>query len=86
MPGSGVSGGGIISTGKGFFDVPSSAPAIEYKKGYVMRKSCVEPNGKKSRYLFLCFLFLVFFRYFILKILIISITPVMKFYHIDHLH
>ncbi|XP_075215974.1 exchange factor for Arf 6 isoform X3 [Lycorma delicatula] len=48
MPGSGVSGGGIISTGKGFFDVPSSAPAIEYKKGYVMRKSCVEPNGKKT--------------------------------------
>ncbi|RZF35346.1 hypothetical protein LSTR_LSTR013403 [Laodelphax striatellus] len=46
--GGGGGGGGLISTGKGFFDVPSSAPAIEYKKGYVMRKSCIEPNGKKT--------------------------------------
>lgn len=51
MPTSLVSGGGagVVATGKGFFDVPTSAPAIEYKKGYVMRKSCVEPNGKKSK-------------------------------------
>lgn len=50
MPTSLVSGGGagVVAAGKGFFDVPTSAPAIEYKKGYVMRKSCVEPNGKKT--------------------------------------
>uniref|UniRef100_A0A146M505 PH and SEC7 domain-containing protein 4 n=1 Tax=Lygus hesperus TaxID=30085 RepID=A0A146M505_LYGHE len=35
-------------TGKVLFDVPSSTPAVEYKKGYVMRKCCVEPNGKKT--------------------------------------
>ncbi|XP_014261905.1 exchange factor for Arf-6 isoform X2 [Cimex lectularius] len=35
-------------TSKGLFDVPSTTPAIEYKKGYVMRKCCVEPNGKKT--------------------------------------
>ncbi|CAB0003020.1 unnamed protein product, partial [Nesidiocoris tenuis] len=37
----------LVQTGKVLFDVPSSAPAVEYKKGYVMRKCCVEPNGKK---------------------------------------
>ncbi|XP_014277707.1 PH and SEC7 domain-containing protein isoform X1 [Halyomorpha halys] len=41
-------GNTIVQTAKGLFDVPSSAPAIEYKKGYVMRKCCVEPNGKKT--------------------------------------
>ncbi|BES87813.1 arf6 guanine nucleotide exchange factor [Nesidiocoris tenuis] len=38
----------LVQTGKVLFDVPSSAPAVEYKKGYVMRKCCVEPNGKKT--------------------------------------
>ncbi|KAL1139695.1 hypothetical protein AAG570_006673 [Ranatra chinensis] len=47
-------GSPVITAGKGgLFDVPSSAPAIEYKKGYVMRKCCVEPNGKKSNISFL---------------------------------
>lgn len=41
-------GSTIVQTSKGLFDVPSSAAATEYKKGYVMRKCCVEPNGKKS--------------------------------------
>lgn len=41
----------IVSTDKGFFDVPNTQPAIEYKKGYVMRKCCLEPNGKKSEFL-----------------------------------
>lgn len=50
----GVGAGTIVATGKGFFDVPSSQPAIEYKKGYVMRKSCIEPNGKKSVYILYC--------------------------------
>ncbi|KAK9506294.1 hypothetical protein O3M35_008254 [Rhynocoris fuscipes] len=38
----------IVQTSKGLFDVPSSSTATEYKKGYVMRKCCVEPNGKKT--------------------------------------
>ncbi|KAI5637422.1 pleckstrin-like domain-containing protein [Phthorimaea operculella] len=31
-----------------FLDVPDQARAVEYKKGYVMRKCCVDPNGKKT--------------------------------------
>ncbi|XP_055385023.1 PH and SEC7 domain-containing protein isoform X2 [Condylostylus longicornis] len=31
-----------------FLDAPPSSAAIEYKKGYVMRKSCYEPNYKKT--------------------------------------
>lgn len=33
-----------------FLDVPVSTNAIEYKKGYVMRKCCYEANAKKSEY------------------------------------
>lgn len=32
-----------------FLDIPDVSTAIEYKKGYVMRKCCVDPNGKKSK-------------------------------------
>jgi hypothetical protein len=39
-----------LATGSNpFLDVPNAATAIEYKKGYVMRKSCIDPNGKKSK-------------------------------------
>ncbi|KAK3917442.1 PH and SEC7 domain-containing protein [Frankliniella fusca] len=31
-----------------FLDVPNAASAIEYKKGYVMRKCCVDANGKRT--------------------------------------
>ncbi|CAH0702768.1 unnamed protein product [Spodoptera exigua] len=31
-----------------FLDVPDQSRAIEYKKGYVMRKCCVDANGKKT--------------------------------------
>lgn len=31
-----------------FLDTPQSAAAIEYKKGYVMRKCCYDSNNKKS--------------------------------------
>ncbi|XP_047503127.1 PH and SEC7 domain-containing protein isoform X1 [Pieris napi] len=31
-----------------FLHVPDQSRAVEYKKGYVMRKCCVEPNGKKT--------------------------------------
>lgn len=32
-----------------FLDVPQNPAAIEYKKGYVMRKCCFESNNKKSK-------------------------------------
>lgn len=31
-----------------FLDPPESATAVEYKKGYVMRKCCYDSNFKKS--------------------------------------
>ncbi|KAL0281510.1 UNVERIFIED_CONTAM: hypothetical protein PYX00_002478 [Menopon gallinae] len=34
--------------GNPFLGIPNLASAIEYKKGYVMRKCCVDPNGKKT--------------------------------------
>lgn len=33
-----------------FLDIPESSAAIEYKKGYVMRKCCYESNYKKSKF------------------------------------
>ena len=32
-----------------FLSAPDQETAVNYKKGYVMRKSCVEPNGKKTK-------------------------------------
>lgn len=37
-------------TGNPFLDVPNSSNAVEYKKGYVMRKCCYEANAKRSEY------------------------------------
>jgi PH/SEC7 domain-containing protein len=28
---------------------PDPETAVEYKKGYVMRKSCIDPNGKRTK-------------------------------------
>lgn len=33
-----------------FLEMPVSTNAIEYKKGYVMRKCCYEANAKRSEY------------------------------------
>lgn len=33
-----------------YLDTPSTANAVEYKKGYVMRKCCYEANAKRSEY------------------------------------
>ncbi|CAH1646997.1 unnamed protein product [Spodoptera littoralis] len=44
-------GGEVRTGGAGanpFLDVPDQSRAIEYKKGYVMRKCCVDANGKKT--------------------------------------
>ncbi|XP_021914182.1 uncharacterized protein LOC110827109 isoform X3 [Zootermopsis nevadensis] len=38
----------LAASSNPFLDVPNAATAIEYKKGYVMRKSCIDPNGKKT--------------------------------------
>lgn len=32
-----------------FLDAPESATAVEYKKGYVMRKCCYDTSFKKSK-------------------------------------
>lgn len=37
--------------GNPFLDVPVSSNAVEYKKGYVMRKCCYEANAKRSEFL-----------------------------------
>ncbi|XP_037296519.1 PH and SEC7 domain-containing protein isoform X2 [Manduca sexta] len=47
--GGGGAGGAAAPVGSNpFLDVPDQARAVEYKKGYVMRKCCVDPNGKKT--------------------------------------
>lgn len=33
-----------------FLDIPENVAAVEYKKGYVMRKCCVDSNNKKSKF------------------------------------
>ena len=33
-----------------FLDIPQNVPTVEYKKGYVMRKCCVDSNNKKSKF------------------------------------
>lgn len=35
-----------------FLEVPNPNCATEFKKGYVMRKSCYETNAKKSKLIF----------------------------------
>ena len=32
-----------------FLSAPDQETAVNYKKGYVMRKSCMDPNGKKTK-------------------------------------
>ncbi|XP_021206998.2 PH and SEC7 domain-containing protein isoform X3 [Bombyx mori] len=44
-------GGEVRAAGGGanpFLDVADPSRAVEYKKGYVMRKCCVDPNGKRT--------------------------------------
>uniref|UniRef100_A0ABD2WS20 SEC7 domain-containing protein n=1 Tax=Trichogramma kaykai TaxID=54128 RepID=A0ABD2WS20_9HYME len=37
-----------VIAGNPFIEVPNISSAKEYKKGYVMRKSCFDPDGKKT--------------------------------------
>ena len=32
-----------------FLSLPDPASSTDYKKGYVMRKCCIDPNGKKTK-------------------------------------
>lgn len=41
----GKTGGGINP----FINLPDQSTAVDYKKGYVVRKCCVDPNGKKTK-------------------------------------
>jgi hypothetical protein len=34
-----------------FLEISQNIPTVEYKKGYVMRKCCIDSNNKKSEYL-----------------------------------
>lgn len=47
----GDNGTQAMANGAGsFLDTPQNAAAIEYKKGYVMRKCCYDSNNKKSEF------------------------------------
>jgi hypothetical protein len=39
----------LATSSNPFLDIPNATTAVEYKKGYVMRKCCVDSNGKKSK-------------------------------------
>ena len=41
----GKTGGGVNP----FLSLPDPNSATDYKKGYVMRKCCVDPNGKRTK-------------------------------------
>lgn len=45
-------GPALSGVGNPFLDVPNVTGATEFKKGYVMRKSCYDANGKKSNDIF----------------------------------
>ncbi|XP_037079015.1 PH and SEC7 domain-containing protein-like, partial [Pollicipes pollicipes] len=44
VPSAGAGAGGSNP----FLEIPDASKATEYKRGYVMRKCCVEPNGKRT--------------------------------------
>ncbi|XP_013138934.1 PREDICTED: PH and SEC7 domain-containing protein 1 isoform X5 [Papilio polytes] len=46
--GAGAEQRGAALGGNPFLDVPDQSRAVEYKKGYVMRKCCVDANAKKT--------------------------------------
>ena len=38
-----------VALGSNPFLAPVSGDGVVYKKGYIMRKCCTDPNGKKSK-------------------------------------
>jgi len=50
QPNDGIGNKILGQVGKsGCYDENVMTQALEYKKGYVMRKCCMEANGKKSK-------------------------------------
>ena len=70
----------LSGTGNPFLDVPNVTGATEFKKGYVMRKSCYEANGKKSNYVLFSKLLLVnrVIAPFVATLLIVAIFAIMS--------
>lgn len=46
---SGSGGEPEMAVGSNPFLTPPSGNGVLYKKGYIMRKCCTDPNGKKSK-------------------------------------
>nr|XP_023022688.1 PH and SEC7 domain-containing protein 4 [Leptinotarsa decemlineata] len=70
----------VISLGGNpFLDVPSSHNAVEYKKGYVMRKCCYEANAKRS----LCCIFLAPFHKRSWKMFYCTLRDLVLYLHKD---
>lgn len=44
----GTAGDSQVTVGSNPFLAPPTGSGIQYKKGYIMRKCCTDPNGKKS--------------------------------------
>ncbi|XP_008198766.1 PH and SEC7 domain-containing protein isoform X1 [Tribolium castaneum] len=62
-----------------FLDVPMSSNAVEYKKGYVMRKCCYEANAKRS----LCCIFLAPFHKRSWKMFYCTLRDLVLYLHKD---
>ncbi|XP_063907205.1 PH and SEC7 domain-containing protein-like isoform X5 [Zophobas morio] len=65
--------------GNPFLDVPVSSNAVEYKKGYVMRKCCYEANAKRS----LCCIFLAPFHKRSWKMFYCTLRDLVLYLHKD---
>ncbi|XP_050297414.1 PH and SEC7 domain-containing protein isoform X2 [Anthonomus grandis grandis] len=65
--------------GNPFLDVPNSSNAVEYKKGYVMRKCCYEANAKRS----LCCVFLAPFHKRSWKMFYCTLRDMVLYLHKD---
>uniref|UniRef100_A0AAR5P2I4 Uncharacterized protein n=1 Tax=Dendroctonus ponderosae TaxID=77166 RepID=A0AAR5P2I4_DENPD len=66
-------------SGNPFLDVPNSSNAVEYKKGYVMRKCCYESNAKRS----LCCVFLAPFHKRSWKMFYCTLRDLVLYLHKD---
>ncbi|CAH1126150.1 unnamed protein product [Ceutorhynchus assimilis] len=66
-------------TGNPFLDIPNSSNAVEYKKGYVMRKCCYETNAKRS----LCCVFLAPFHKRSWKMFYCTLRDLVLYLHKD---
>lgn len=74
-----------IGGGNPFLDVPILSNAVEYKKGYVMRKCCYEANAKRSEFLlilsfvyYLSSLLVFFFNKIIYDIIYYAVSTVIS--------